>query len=99
MRVSLSWLREYVDIPANLPVNELERALVDLGIEVESIVDLSGTVTGQLVVGEALEIEELTGFKKPIRFCRVNVGSANGTGAPQEIVCGARNFAPVTGSW
>ncbi|WP_341720401.1 phenylalanine--tRNA ligase subunit beta [Micromonospora sp. FIMYZ51] len=94
MRVSLSWLREYVDIPANLPVNELERALVDLGIEVESIVDLSGTVTGQLVVGEVLEIEELTGFKKPIRFCRVNVGSANGTGAPQEIVCGARNFAP-----
>ncbi|GIJ27093.1 phenylalanine--tRNA ligase beta subunit [Micromonospora qiuiae] len=94
MRVSLSWLREYVDIPANLPVNELERALVDLGIEVESIVDLSGTVTGQLVVGEVLEIEELTGFKKPIRFCRVNVGAANGTGEPQEIVCGARNFAP-----
>ncbi|GIJ22767.1 phenylalanine--tRNA ligase subunit beta [Micromonospora lutea] len=93
MRVSLSWLREYVDLP-DLAVDELERALVDLGIEVESIVDLSGTVTGQLVVGEVLEIEELTGFKKPIRFCRVNVGTANGTGEPQEIVCGARNFAP-----
>ncbi|MDG4798464.1 phenylalanine--tRNA ligase subunit beta [Micromonospora sp. WMMD1082] len=93
MRVSVSWLREYVDIP-DLPVGELERALVDLGIEVESIVDLSATVTGQLVVGEVLEIEELTGFKKPIRFCRVDVGAANGTGEPQEIVCGARNFAP-----
>ncbi len=94
MRVSVSWLREYVDLPAGLPVGELERALVGLGIEVESIVDLSGTVTGQLVVGEVLEIEELTGFKKPIRFCRVDVGAANGTGEPQEIVCGARNFAP-----
>ncbi|GGM42089.1 phenylalanine--tRNA ligase beta subunit [Micromonospora sonchi] len=93
MRVSVSWLREYVDLP-DLSVDELERALIDLGIEVESIVDLTGTVTGQLVVGEVLEIEELTGFKKPIRFCRVNVGAANGTGEPQEIVCGARNFAP-----
>ncbi|WP_431882242.1 phenylalanine--tRNA ligase subunit beta [Micromonospora gifhornensis] len=93
MRVSVSWLREYVDLP-DLPAADLERALVDLGIEVESIVDLSTTVTGQLVVGEVLEIEELTGFKKPIRFCRVNVGAANGTGEPQEIVCGARNFAP-----
>ncbi|MEV0157096.1 phenylalanine--tRNA ligase subunit beta [Micromonospora sp. NPDC050686] len=94
MRVSVSWLREYVDLPTDLPTDDLEQALVDLGIEVESIVDLRGTVTGPLVVGEVLEIEELTGFKKPIRFCRVDVGAANGTGEPQEIVCGARNFAP-----
>ncbi|MCI4065489.1 phenylalanine--tRNA ligase subunit beta [Micromonospora sp. R77] len=94
MRVSVSWLREYVDLPADLPTGDLEQALVDLGIEVESMVDLRETVTGPLVVGEVLEIEELTGFKKPIRFCRVDVGAANGTGEPQEIVCGARNFAP-----
>ncbi|MFC4149451.1 phenylalanine--tRNA ligase subunit beta [Micromonospora mangrovi] len=94
MRVSVSWLREYVDLPADLPTGDLEQALVDLGIEVESIVDLRETVSGPLVVGEVLEIEELTGFKKPIRFCRVDVGAANGTGEPQEIVCGARNFAP-----
>ncbi|MGC4813562.1 phenylalanine--tRNA ligase subunit beta [Micromonospora sp. DT228] len=93
MRVSVSWLREYVDLPADLPTGDLEQALVDLGIEVESVVDLAGAVTGQLVVGEVREIEELTGFKKPIRFCRVEVGAANGTGEPQEIVCGARNFA------
>ncbi|WP_326564260.1 phenylalanine--tRNA ligase subunit beta [Micromonospora peucetia] len=94
MRVSVSWLREYVDLPADLPTGDLEQALVDLGIEVESVEDLRETVTGQLVVGEVREIEELTGFKKPIRFCRVDVGDANGTGEPQEIVCGARNFAP-----
>ncbi|MET7880318.1 phenylalanine--tRNA ligase subunit beta [Micromonospora profundi] len=94
MRVSVSWLREYVDLPADLPTGDLEQALVDLGIEVESVVDLRESVTGQLVVGEVREIEELTGFKKPIRFCRVDVGHANGTGEPQEIVCGARNFAP-----
>ena len=51
------------------------------------------SVLGDLVVGRVLEIEELSGFKKPIRFCRVDVGAANGTGEPQEIVCGATNFA------
>ncbi|GAB2932597.1 phenylalanine--tRNA ligase subunit beta [Micromonospora polyrhachis] len=94
MRVGISWLREYVDLPADLSVENLEQALVELGIEVESAVDLRTTVTGPLVVGEVREIEELTGFKKPIRFCRVDVGTANGTGEPQEIVCGATNFAP-----
>ncbi|MFD0821888.1 phenylalanine--tRNA ligase subunit beta, partial [Micromonospora zhanjiangensis] len=94
MRVSLSWLREHVDLPADLAAEDLEAALVELGVEVESIVDLAGTVTGPLVVGEVVEVEELTGFKKPIRFCRVDVGAANGTGEPQEIVCGATNFAP-----
>ncbi|MEE6310273.1 phenylalanine--tRNA ligase subunit beta [Plantactinospora veratri] len=93
MRIPVSWLREHVDLPAELSPEELDQALVNLGIEVESIVDLRSTVTGSLVVGEVLEIEELTGFKKPIRFCRVDVGAANGTGEPQEIVCGATNFA------
>ncbi|WP_433232533.1 phenylalanine--tRNA ligase subunit beta [Micromonospora sp. CA-248260] len=94
MRVSVSWLREYVDLPVDLPTEDLEQALVDLGIEVESVVDLRRTVTGPLVVGEVREIEELTGFKKPIRHCLVDVGAANGTGELQQIVCGARNFAP-----
>ncbi|GID92920.1 phenylalanine--tRNA ligase subunit beta [Amorphoplanes digitatis] len=89
MKLSLSWIREYVDLPAALSADELERKLVDIGIEVESIVDQAATVKGDLVVGRVLEIEELTGFKKPIRFTRVDVGAA----APQEIVCGASNFA------
>jgi len=93
MRVGVSWLREYVDLPADLSARRLEEALVSLGLEVESIVDLAATVTGSLVVGTVREIEELTGFKKPIRACRVDVGAANGTGEPQEIVCGATNFA------
>ena len=89
MKTTLSWLREYVALPASLTVAELDDALVNLGMEVESIVDQAATVKGGLVVGEVLEIEELTGFKKPIRFCRVDVGNPE----PQEIVCGATNFA------
>lgn len=93
MRVSLSWLREYVDLPADVSGVDLDHALVSLGIEVEGVDDLSSSVLGDLVVGRVLEIEELSGFKKPIRFCRVDVGAANGTGEPQEIVCGATNFS------
>jgi phenylalanyl-tRNA synthetase beta chain len=89
MRTSLSWLREYVELPAGLTAADLDQALTDLGMEVESIVDQAATVRGDLVVGRVLEIEDLTGFKKPIRFCRVDVGRAE----PQEIVCGATNFA------
>src|SRR3954466_2655144 len=89
MRTSLSWLRDYVELPADLTAEQLDDALTNLGMEVESIVDQAATVKGDLVVGRVLEIEELTGFKKPIRFTRVDVGRP----APQEIVCGARNFA------
>jgi phenylalanyl-tRNA synthetase beta chain len=89
MKTSLSWLRDYVELPASLTAAELDEALTNLGMEVESVVDQAATVRGDLVVGRVLEIEELTGFKKPIRFCRVDVGRPS----PQEIVCGARNFA------
>jgi phenylalanyl-tRNA synthetase beta chain len=93
MKLSLSWLREFVELPADLSAADLETALVDLGIEVESVSDLAASVTGPLVVGRVLEIEELTGFKKPIRYCQVDVGFADGWGDPRGIVCGATNFA------
>ncbi|WP_229072412.1 phenylalanine--tRNA ligase subunit beta [Actinoplanes sp. DH11] len=89
MKTSLSWLREYVELPAGITASELDAALTNLGMEVEGIVDQAATVTGDLVVGRVLTIEELTGFKKPIRFTTVDVGRDT----PQEIVCGARNFA------
>ncbi|NJC72780.1 phenylalanine--tRNA ligase subunit beta [Planosporangium thailandense] len=89
MRVPVSWLREYVDLPADLDVDELEKAFVRVGLEVEALHDLRRNVTGPLVVGRVRSIEELTGFKKPIRYCLVDVGNAE----PQGIVCGARNFA------
>ncbi|MEV7885360.1 phenylalanine--tRNA ligase subunit beta [Streptomyces sp. NPDC002817] len=93
MRVPLSWLREYVDLPATETGRDVQAKLISAGLEVESVEHLGADLKGPLVVGQVLTIEELTEFKKPIRFCTVNVGQANGTGEPQEIVCGARNFA------
>src|ERR1700710_1187518 len=88
MRVPIGWLAEYVDRPAGTSVEDLDTAFVRLGLEVEEI-HRPEEVTGPLVVGRVLEIEELTGFKKPIRYTQVDVGEAE----PRGIVCGARNFA------
>ncbi|KOV65790.1 phenylalanine--tRNA ligase subunit beta [Streptomyces sp. MMG1121] len=93
MRVPLSWLREYVDLPATETGRDVQAKLIPSGLEVETVEQLGADLKGPLVVGQVLTIEELEGFKKPIRFCTVDVGQANGTGEPQEIVCGARNFA------
>src|SRR5215475_1185447 len=92
MRAPVSWLDEYVDAPDDPGV--VANALVRIGLEVEEVIDLRETVTGPLVVGRVLEIDELTEFKKPIRHCMVDVGDRGSTpGEPQSIVCGATNFA------
>ncbi|MER5941921.1 phenylalanine--tRNA ligase subunit beta [Streptomyces sp. NPDC001928] len=93
MRVPLSWLREYVDLPAIETGRDVQAKLISAGLEVETVEQLGDGLKGPLVVGQVLTVEELTEFKKPIRFCTVDVGQANGTGEPQELICGARNFA------
>ncbi|MGY1625109.1 phenylalanine--tRNA ligase subunit beta [Geodermatophilus sp. SYSU D00965] len=88
MRVPIGWLAEHVDLPGGIPVEDLDTAFVRLGLEVEAV-HRPEEVSGPLVVGRVLEVEELTGYKKPIRFCQVDVGE----GEPRGIVCGATNFA------
>ncbi|ACP32947.1 phenylalanine--tRNA ligase subunit beta [Corynebacterium aurimucosum] len=75
----------------NVSAEELDSGFVRVGFETEGYEALPET-TGPLVIGQVVEIEELTQFKKPIRYCQVNVGQANGTGKLQGIICGARNF-------
>lgn len=91
MRIPYSWLRETLLAGApdfDITAEELERTLLQIGHEVEAVHTL-GPVSGPLSVGRVVQIEELTEFKKPIRFCRVEVGEAE----PRDIVCGARNFS------
>src|SRR5262245_4312545 len=87
MRVPLSWLREYVDLPA-VTGREVAAKLIAAGLEVETV-DVVGQDVKNVIVGAVLEIEELAEFKKPIRFVKVEVGESE----PRGIVCGATNFA------
>ncbi|HQE15597.1 MAG TPA: phenylalanine--tRNA ligase subunit beta [Mycobacterium sp.] len=91
MKLPYSWLREVVQAGApgwDVSPDDLEQALIRVGHEVEDIIDL-GPVSGPLSVGRVTGIEELTGFKKPIRACTVDAGE----GQDRDIVCGATNFA------
>jgi phenylalanyl-tRNA synthetase beta chain len=87
----VSWLRDHVALPEGIAaptVAQIADAFVRAGVEVEAVHQL-GPVRGPLVVGRILEIEELAGFKKPIRYCRVDDGDL----MPRGIICGATNFA------
>lgn len=91
MRAPVSWLRELADVPAEATAADIAASLVRVGLEEEAI--HGGDVTGPLVVGRVLEVTpERQKNGKTIRWCLVDVGSANGTGEPQGIVCGAHNF-------
>ncbi|HVV12417.1 phenylalanine--tRNA ligase subunit beta [Amycolatopsis sp.] len=103
MRVPVSWLTEHLDAGEVGP-QELADAFVRIGIEVDDVHRL-GAVTGPVVVGRVAEIEDLTEFKKPIRYCRVETGEEVTADEESEedegphgiktrgIVCGATNFA------
>ncbi|MGP3990207.1 phenylalanine--tRNA ligase subunit beta [Streptomyces sp. 3N207] len=91
MRAPLSWLREYVDLPASETGRDVAARLIAAGLEVETVEQTGAGLKGPLVVGKVLAIEELKDFKKPIRYCQVDVG--RGADDPQNIVCGATNFA------
>jgi phenylalanyl-tRNA synthetase beta chain len=73
VRVPASWLTEHLGLIEAVEPQDLVDAFIRIGIEVDDVRSL-GHVTGPVVVGRVVEIEELTEFKKPIRFCRVDVG-------------------------
>ncbi|HEY4993254.1 MAG TPA: phenylalanine--tRNA ligase subunit beta, partial [Nakamurella sp.] len=96
MHLSLDWLADMVTLPPGSTPQQVTDALLRIGFEVEGVHTVPPT-EGQLVVGTVLSIEELTGLKKPIRFCVVDVGPGNGpdgSDEPRGIICGATNFAP-----
>ena len=95
MKAPVSWIREYVDLPAGVTTEELAQRLTALGLKLEGITRAGADITGPLVVGRVLTMEpEPQKNGKTINWCTVDVGDANGTGEPQGIVCGAHNFAP-----
>ncbi|MEQ4522411.1 phenylalanine--tRNA ligase subunit beta, partial [Nocardioides kribbensis] len=95
MKAPVSWIRELVDLPADVTTDDLTARLTALGLKLEAVERAGAGITGPLVVGRVLTMEpEPQKNGKTINWCTVDVGDANGTGEPQGIVCGAHNFAP-----
>ncbi len=77
MRIPLSWLREFVDVPsqgsAADDADHLHAALVKVGLEEEAV--HGGALSGPIVVGEVLDfVEEPQKNGKTIRWCQVATG-------------------------
>ncbi|HZF01170.1 MAG TPA: phenylalanine--tRNA ligase subunit beta, partial [Methylomirabilota bacterium] len=83
MKVTLNWLKQYVDF--NWSPEELTGRLTMLGLEVEGVQKISGAFDG-IVVAQVVSRDKHPNADK-LSLCRVN----DGTGERQ-IVCGAQNF-------
>lgn len=103
MRVPLSWLREYVDVPAEATPEDVLASLVRVGFEEEDVHRFE--LHGPIVVGRVLSFEaEPQSNGKTIRWCRVDVGPSSRFARSETevvasddrdirgIVCGASNF-------
>jgi phenylalanyl-tRNA synthetase beta chain len=90
MRVPLSWLREYVELPPAETGRDVADRLVRVGLEVETVHEVGADVSGPLLIGRVVAFDDETHSNgKTIRWCRVDVGEPE----PRGIVCGAHNFA------
>ena len=83
MKITLNWLKQYVDF--NWSPEELTERLTMLGLEVEGVQKISGAFDG-IVVAQVVTCDKHPNADK-LSVCRVN----DGTGERQ-IVCGAQNF-------
>src|SRR6185503_17223896 len=82
MKVTLNWLRQYVDF--DWSPEELAERLTMLGLEVEGVQKIGGEFDG-IVVGQILTRDKVPGSDK-LSVCKVNDGSGERT-----IMCGAQN--------
>lgn len=82
MKISLDWLREWVDVDGDVPT--LAHALTMAGLEIEGIHRAGPDLPG-VVVGEVLAVEKHPDAEK-LNVCRVSDGSEQ-----LQIVCGAPN--------
>ena len=85
MKISSSWLKEYVDHPYSL--EELSHALTMSGLEVEQTAVVADSLDG-VTVGRVLEVLPHPNADR-LTVCCVDVGHDS----PLQIICGAPNVA------
>ncbi|MFB0835094.1 phenylalanine--tRNA ligase subunit beta [Arthrobacter halodurans] len=104
MRIPLSWLREYAQVPPGATAEDVMAELVKVGLEEEDVHRPADQISGPVVVGQVLSIvKEPQSNGKTINWCQVRVvpeGKAQtltqegiDPSGVQGVVCGAHNFA------
>ena len=86
MKVSLNWIRDYVELPEDMDLKRLAYDLTMSTVEVEDATDL-GASFHDMVVGQIREVLPHPNADK-LRICRTDIGG----GDIREIVCGGSNL-------
>jgi phenylalanyl-tRNA synthetase beta chain len=84
MRISLNWLKTYIDIECT--PEDLAHQLTMLGLEIESV-ERPGAEITEVYIGQILSIDPHPDAEKLV-VCKTDVGQAE----PLQIVCGAKNM-------
>ena len=85
MKVSLNWIRDYVQLPADADLKKLAYDLTMSTVEVEDTIELAKQFD-HMVVGVINTIEQHPNADK-LRVCMTDIG-----GRVEEIVCGGSNL-------
>lgn len=86
MKISLNWIRDYVDLPENVSAQKLAEALTMSTVEVEQVVDLSKPLD-HMVVARIRAVERHPTSES------LNIVDAECGNATTRVVCGATNLA------
>jgi phenylalanyl-tRNA synthetase beta chain len=103
VRIPLSWLREFAQVPAGATAEDVMAELVKVGFEEEAVHRPTDSVQGPIVVGQVLSIvKEPQSNGKTVNWCQVRVvpegheqaltGEGIDPSGVQGIICGAHNF-------
>ena len=103
MRIPLSWLREFAEVPAGATAEDVMEELVKVGFEEEDVHRPTDALQGPVVVGQVLSlVKEPQTNGKTINWCQVRVvpegaeqtltGEGIDPSGVQGIICGAHNF-------
>ena len=85
MKVSLNWIRDYVQLPADADLKKLAYDLTMSTVEVEDTIELAKQFD-HMVVGVINTIEQHPNADK-LRVCKTDIG-----GRVESIVCGGSNL-------
>lgn len=88
MLISLNWIREYVDLPENLTMDELAHDLTMRTVEVEGTEDPAEGME-MIVAGKIIEVKPHPNADK-LRLVLTDIGESQ----PVQIVCGGTNLTP-----
>lgn len=103
MRIPLSWLREFAQVPADATAEDVMADLVRVGFEEEEVHRPTEELSGPIVVGQVLSlVKEPQSNGKTVNWCQVRVvpegqeqtltGKGIDPSGVQGIICGAHNF-------